>query len=85
MNLKLITIITIIVSVICVGFFQFYSQQLQQIYKVQPNLNGSKNSTDNIDVNDDKIGSILNDLNKIPDSSSLNNEVDSLNKNIEGF
>ena len=79
MNVKLFAIVTFIVLTVFVTAWQFYfsfSPQLREDYNT--NTTGATNTSNTIE-------SISNDLNQIPDASSLNSELDSLNESIEGF
>ena len=86
MNLKLIVVIIVIILLIVISVWYFYSNimpqsepksnvQTIQNNNIQPTANNATDTTTNI----------LNDLNQIPDDSSLNNEADYLNKDIQDF
>lgn len=72
MKSKLIVIIVLIILVIVFGawyLYYSYSQQLQQGYQTS---------------NDTTTG-ILDDLNQIPDDSSVDNQMNSLDQDFQNF
>jgi predicted PurR-regulated permease PerM len=73
-------IITTIIIVLVVVFAAWYlysvfSDQNQQDYGSQPVS----------DTTADTTSRISSDLNQIPDESSLNSDIDSLNQSVQGF
>ncbi len=73
MNQKsiIITVLVVLIILFSVWYLYYnYSQQSQQGY-TQPN--------------DDTTAGILNDLNQIPDDSSIDSEMNSLNQDIQNF
>ena len=78
MNSKSIIITIIIVLVIVLAGWYLYSysaKPAQQNYTAQPNSNYPTDTT----------ASISNDLSQLPDDSSVNSEMNSLNQSIQSF
>ena len=82
MSLKsiIIAIIIILVIIFVVWYFYYNSNQTSQSFQTQKNIN-PQSSQGNIDT----TAGILNDLNQIPNDSSANGEMNSLNQNIQSF
>ena len=84
MNLKLVIVTIIIILIIVLAVWYFYSNLSQQpspSYNTQTN----QNVQPAINATGDKTVNILNDLKRIPDDASLNNEINSLNSSLQNF
>ena len=78
MNIKLLIITIIIVLVIVIAGWYLYSyfvQQPQQGYNIEPSVTPSLDTTTNIS----------NELNQVPDDSSVDGVMNSLDKDLECF
>ncbi|MDO8530137.1 MAG: hypothetical protein Q7S10_01910 [bacterium] len=82
MNTKhLIVSIIIILVVIAAGVaWYFYSAEYLQDYLMQ-----GSDATENIDYEDDSAAEISADLEKTPDDSELNGDMNSLDAQVQGF
>jgi len=75
MNSKSIVITVVIILAVVLAAWYFYSNFAQQSYNIQPGT----------DYTSDTTGGISSDLEQIPDDSSINSEMDSLNQDVQGF
>lgn len=75
MNSKSLIVTIVIILVIVFVAWYLYSNFFQQSYNIQSGVNYDSDTT----------GSISNDLNQLPNDSSVNSEMNSLDQNVNDF
>ena len=78
MNSKLIIITIIIVLVIVLVAWYLYAVMSGQQGNMQPNSSGTE-------IKGDTTADISASLNQVPDDSSMNGEVNTLNQSVQSF
>ena len=86
MNIKIILISIIVILFVLVSATAWYlynnlNTRSQQDYTAQENENAPKNSN----YQSDTTVEISNELNQTPDDSSINKELEDLNRSVQGF
>lgn len=72
-NQIVILVLVVLIVVFSIWYLYYYNQMIQRNYSIE-----SDNSSDTTDF-------IANELNQVPGDTSLDNDIESLEEQLEGF